>query len=313
VARRKRAGSVHGVLVVDKPKGPTSHDVVQWIRRALRTRAVGHAGTLDPMATGVLVAAIGEGTKLVRWLTADDKRYRATVALGAQTDTLDADGEIVERVAAEGIDLPSARAAAERFVGTYVQRPPIYSAIKVDGERLHARARRGEQVEVPEREVTVRSLEILSASDAEIELEVESAKGFYVRSLARDLARALDTRGHLTALRRTKSGAFGLEDAVSADLLRRAADDDEARVELTAQLLSLPRACARMESVVLGADAVADARHGRRVLAPSIPGAGVEPIALFDEAGGLIAIARSEGEHLRVIRGISPDAVSSPS
>lgn len=313
MARRKGSGTVHGVLVVDKPKGPTSHDVVRWVRRALRTRAVGHAGTLDPMATGVLVVAVGEATKLVRWLTADDKRYRATIALGAQTDTLDADGEVVERAPADGVDRETARAAAEGFVGTYLQRPPIYSAIKVDGERLHARARRGESVEVPEREVTVRSLEILAASDEAIELEVESAKGFYVRSLGRDLARALGTRGHLTALRRTRSGAFGLEGAVTADLLERAADDDAARRELTGRLCSVTEACARMESVVLDAGAVDDARHGRRVRAPSIPRAGTEPVALLDESGALVAVARSEGEYLQVVRGLNPSAVSPPS
>jgi len=310
VGRRKRAGDVHGVLVVDKPRGPTSHDVVRAIRRALRTRAVGHAGTLDPMATGVLVAAVGEGTKLVRWLTADDKRYRATIALGAETDTLDADGEVVERAPAEGIDLAAAQRAAARFVGTYAQRPPIYSAIKVGGERLHERARRGEAVEVPEREVTVRSIEILAASDAAIELEVESAKGFYVRSLGRDLARTLGTRGHLTALRRTRSGAFGLEDAVTAEQLERAAAHDEARRALIGRLFTLARACAHMQSVSLDARAVEDARHGRRVRAESIPDAGVEPVALLDAAGALVAVARSEGEYLQVVRGVRPIAVS---
>lgn len=299
-----RRSAAHGVLVVDKPRGPTSHDVVRWARRALRTRAVGHAGTLDPMASGVLVVAAGEATKLVRWLTADDKAYRATIALGAETDTLDAEGVIVERAPAEGIDLAAARAVAARFIGPQRQRPPAYSAIRVDGERAHERARRGEEVELAERDVVVHRLEVREARPDAIEIELECSKGFYVRSLARDLARALGTRGHLSALRRTRSGAFSIDVAVGGDVLERAAKgDDGTREALLGRLLDLGAACGGMPRVVLDERGVRDARHGRPVRGTFGVPAGVEPVALFDEGGALVAIARSEGESLAVVRG----------
>jgi len=301
---RKAKSKHHGVLVVDKTRGPTSHDIVQSVRRALRTSAVGHAGTLDPMATGVLVVAIGEATKLVRWLTADDKAYEATVALGAETDTLDAEGWIVEEVSSEGVDLRMARAAARQFVGTYLQRPPLFSAIRVDGERLHERARRGEVVDVPEREVTVRELEVLAADAHSLTLRVVCAKGFYVRSLGRDLARALGTRGHLSALRRTASGAFEIAAAISVSSIEAARDDADARESLERGLLPLVAACGAMPRVELDERSVIDARHGRRVQAENMPPDGTEPVALLDSAGRLIAIARSYGDHLQVVRGI---------
>ncbi|MEQ8458827.1 MAG: tRNA pseudouridine(55) synthase TruB [Sandaracinaceae bacterium] len=310
---RKRKGDVHGVLVVDKPRGPTSHDVVAWARRALGTPAVGHAGTLDPMATGVLVLGVGEGTKLLRWLTVDDKEYRATVALGAETDSLDADGEIVERAPVPALDLEAVREVARRFEGTITQRPPIYSAIKVDGEPLHARARRGEDVEAPTREVTVRRLEIFSVNADALELEVEASKGFYVRSLGGDLARALDTRGHLVALRRLRSGGFVLADAVDGETLRRAAErdapDEAARAEVRAGLLDLAAACRDMPRVSLDARGETDAAHGRAISLRHAEGAesiaeGVEPVALLDASGNLCAIGRRTDRDVRVVRGV---------
>jgi tRNA pseudouridine55 synthase len=301
--------SPDGVLVVDKPRGPTSHDIVAMVRRALSTRAVGHAGTLDPMATGVLVVAVGEATKLVRWLTADDKRYLARVSLEGETDTLDAEGRITERAAPEQpITLERARAAAERFVGTIRQRPPAFSAIKVDGQRLHERARRGEDVEAPERDVVVHALDVLSADGAAVELDVRASKGFYVRSLGRDLARALGARGHLTSLRRVASGAFTLEGALDGEVLARAArGDDEARARVRAALLSLPGACGGMPSVRLDARGAEDARHGRalRTFPPEL-GEGASPIALFDEHGQLVAIGARDGDRIKIVRGMRP-------
>ncbi|MCZ7683091.1 MAG: tRNA pseudouridine(55) synthase TruB, partial [Sandaracinaceae bacterium] len=217
------------------------------MRRALGTRAVGHAGTLDPMATGVLVVAVGEGTKLVRWLTSDDKAYRATVALGAETDTLDAEGTVVERAAVPALSVERVRDAARAFTGTFLQRAPAFSAIKVGGRPLHERARRGEAVEPPEREVTVHRLEVIEASADRVELELEVSKGFYVRSLARDLARSLGTRGHLGALRRLRSGAFDLRGALAGEVLERAAaGDEEARSAVRESLRGLGDACAGM-------------------------------------------------------------------
>ena len=310
MGRRGRRATVHGVLVVDKPQGPTSHDVVARVRRALDTRAVGHAGTLDPMATGVLVLAVGEATKLVRWLTADDKTYRATVTLGAETDTLDAEGEIVARAPVPPLDRAAVEVAALRFVGTYRQAPPAFSAIKVDGEALYARARRGEHVEVAEREVTVHRLDVLAVEGDRVELEVDAAKGFYVRSLARDLAGALGTRGHLTALRRTRSGPFALADALdSAQLEAAASGDDAARARLRAALLSPADACRGMPRTRLNARGVEDARHGRPIRVADATDAealaiDAEPVALLDHAGALVAVAARRGEALQVIRGL---------
>ncbi|MCA9529246.1 MAG: tRNA pseudouridine(55) synthase TruB, partial [Myxococcales bacterium] len=214
---------MNGVLVVDKPAGPTSHDIVARARRALGTRRVGHAGTLDPMATGVLVLAIGEGTKLVPYLTAADKRYVATVRLGSSTTTLDAEGTVdAEAPVPSGLSVADVERAAERFAGGYAQRVPAVSAVKVEGRRLHERVRRGEVVDAPVREVALRALEVRRVSGADVELALECGKGFYVRAFARDLASALGTVGHLVALRRTRSGAFDVRDAVPAAWLEAA-------------------------------------------------------------------------------------------
>lgn len=305
-----RQSDVHGVLVVDKPRGPTSHDVVAMVRRALGTRAVGHAGTLDPMATGVLVVAVGEGTKLVRWLTADDKAYRATLELGVETDTLDADGVEVERLPVPtGLTQADVERAARGFIGRIAQRAPAYSAIKVGGQALHERARRGEVVEPPERDVTLHTIRVLAVEGPRVELEMEASKGFYVRSLARDLARALGTRGHLIGLRRLRSGAFGLEAAVQGEPLARAArGDEDARSEVRGAVQSLADACVAMPRVTLAARGVEDARHGRPVdlrgVEPLPPDA--EPVALLDEAGALVAIAAVRDGRARVLRGLRP-------
>ncbi len=296
----------HGVLVVDKPRGPTSHDVVMWARRALRTRAVGHAGTLDPMATGVLVLAIGEATKLVPYLTADDKEYEAELMLGAGTDTLDAEGTVTERAPVPVLDPHAVAAVLARFVGPGVQRPPAYSAIKVDGVPLHERARRGEIVEVKEREVEVREIALLGLDASSIRFRVRSAKGFYVRSLGRDIALALGTVGHLVALRRTGSGAFLVSAAIDGETLRRAREgESDARETVEGSLLSLEEAVCALPRVVLDAAAEAHARAGRR-----IPGADPDlqmgkPVALISEGGGLVAIGERVDGELVVRRGFA--------
>ncbi len=301
---RRRRSDVHGVLVVDKPRGPTSHDVVAWARRALGTRSIGHAGTLDPMATGVLVLAVGEGTKLVRWLTADDKAYVATLALGAETDTLDAEGEVVERAEVPPLDDAEVQRIAAGFLGVGLQQPPVYSAIRVDGQRLHEAARRGEDVEVPEREVRLDALEVSREAPDRLELELSCAKGFYVRSLGRDLARALGTVGHLVALRRTASGPFTLADALDGEVLRAAREDDDARRRVRGAMLPLLDACRAMPRIALDPRQVADARHGRPIAQPPPEAGG--PYALLDGDGALIAIGDRAGDGLRVVRGLHP-------
>ncbi len=308
--------SVHGILVVDKPRGPTSHDVVARVRRALGTRAVGHAGTLDPMATGVLVLAVGEGTKLVSHLTGQDKEYEATVALGAETDTLDAEGAVVqEEPVPSALDRTAVERVAARFVGCFPQRAPAVSAIKVGGRALHRRVRAGEAVEAPVRQVEVRRLEIREVTEGRIALRVECAKGFYVRALARDLARALGTVGHLTELRRTRSGAFGLDRAVSWETVVSAASGDAgAREELEGWLIGLREAWADAPVAEVDEAGLADARHGRPVAADRIRGgmpeaAGDEIVAIV-HAGRLVALARPQGDRLRVVRGIRESVVA---
>jgi tRNA pseudouridine55 synthase len=299
----------HGVLIVDKPEGPTSHDVVGRLRRVFRTRAVGHAGTLDPLATGVLVVGLGEGTKLLSHLTGADKSYVATLRLGEQTDTLDSQGKLVATQAVPaGLTRERVEQTARAFVGVLRQRVPEVSAVKVDGERLYARARRGDVVVAPEREVCVHELEILHVDLPVIRLRVRSSKGFYVRALARDLAEALGTVGHLTALRRTHSGSFSLDDAADGGWMR--AEPELAREVLSARVMPLAAAMRDHPSCVLNEGGVAEVRHGRAVRAehmfrcdPLLPGQ--QPVALVDEQGALRALGRAEPERIVVIRGMS--------
>jgi tRNA pseudouridine55 synthase len=297
------------VLVVDKPKGPTSHDVVAKLRRALRTRAVGHCGTLDPMATGVLVVAVEDATKLVPWLTADDKSYEATIRLGMSTDSFDADGvetgrsEIGAKLRAELAALPSLSpriaAAIDAERGRTMQMPPAISAIRIGGERAHELVRRGEAPELALREVAVRRIDVLGGGlepEPHLRVSVDVAKGYFVRSLARDLADALGTLGHLVALRRTRSGAFTLEDAVSLD-----ADPDTLR----AALLPIERAAARALPVsVLSVEGVIAAGHGQRLMPGQVLDPHATASAWLDEAGALVAIGEVDPDGSgRVLRG----------
>lgn len=298
--------SPSGVLVVDKPAGPTSHDVVAWARRALGTRAVGHAGTLDPMATGVLVLAVGEGTKLVPYLTLDEKEYAFELGLGRETDTLDAQGEVVAEAPVPLLDEAQVRATLSTFLGEQAQRPPAFSAIKVDGVALHRRARRGEAVDVPTRNVTVYALELRSLDP--LAFRVRASKGFYVRSLGRDLARALGTVGHVTALRRVASGPFGLDQAVSGELLSKARKDESLRPMLASRLLSLETAAASFPQLRLDAQGEADARVGKLVHHPlDVPEGAV--VAMISPGGALVAIGERRGDAFGVRRGFRSIAV----
>lgn len=298
------------VLAVDKPVGPTSHDVVAWARRALGTRAIGHTGTLDPAASGVLVLTVGEATKLVPYLTLDDKEYDARLSLGVETDTLDAEGIEVERAPVPEITLASARAATERFVGRSAQRAPIYSAIKRDGVALHERARRGEEVEAPVRDVEAHAITVTQLQGATLEVHLHVGKGYYVRSFARDFARALGTVGHLTALRRTRSGVFSLERALDGALLDRARREDDAKATLRAMLprLAVPMldAIATMPRLTVDAALERDARHGKPVHAPSLDAIAEGEVCALVRDQTLIALARREGDVVRVVRGFVP-------
>jgi tRNA pseudouridine55 synthase len=211
------------VLLLDKPVGPTSFDCVAAVRRAFGERRVGHAGTLDPLASGLLVVCIGAATRLVPHLMDGDKRYRATIRLGRETVSGDLDGETAFEASAgdtERVGDAAIAAGIAALTGRIVQRPPVYSAIKVDGKPLYVRARAGEDVVAPERTVDVHRFELLVRDGGDLSVEVDCSKGTYIRSLAIDLGRRLAVGAHLTALRRTRSGAFDVDDAVELDALR---------------------------------------------------------------------------------------------
>jgi tRNA pseudouridine55 synthase len=218
-----------GLLVVDKPSGWTSHDVVARVRRLTGERRVGHAGTLDPLATGVLVLGVGQGTRVLRYLEGAGKTYRARVRLGQSTNTYDAEGEITAESSAAGVNYDQIEAALTQFRGTFEQRPPLFSALKRDGRPLYLYARAGVEVEVATRTVSVEALTLLAFDPPDLDLELSCSSGFYVRSLAHDLGESLGCGGHLLALRRTRVGPFSdaaawtiekLEQHASAGTLR---------------------------------------------------------------------------------------------
>ncbi len=310
----RAASSRSGIVVVDKPPAMTSHDVVARARRIFGTHAIGHAGTLDPMATGVLVLAIGEATKLVPYLTADDKAYEATLRLGVETTSGDADGQVTRELAVDPsllAELDRDRVASARLRDALsierartLQVPPAVSAIKVDGVAAHARVRRGEALELPAREVAVRSLVALGVrvgeTECSVDVSIACAKGYYVRAFARDLARSLSTVGHLTALRRTRSGGFTLAMASRLDAL------GEAPVVPIAEA-----ACRALPTAVLADDdAIARVKMGQ-FLDPSSfaspPPAATS--AWLDRGGRLWAIgqAHEDGARLRMVRGFFGD------
>jgi tRNA pseudouridine55 synthase len=299
---------LHGVLVVDKARGPTSHDVVGVARRVLGTREIGHTGTLDPMATGVLVLVVGEATKLVNYLAAHEKRYEATIQLGASTHTLDAEGEVDAIAEVPALSEERVRACAARFVGEIEQRAPMVSAIKVDGTSLHKRARRGEAFEAPLRRVRLHEVELRALREREIELSVRCGSGFYVRSFARDLAESLGTLGHLSALRRTHNGAYEVAGAVTFDELRAAKDDESARAAIRARVVPFREVCTTLAQVALDEAGVSHAHHGRPIPREHVQRESArEPLegahVAFDALGAPVALVEPLADHWRVLRG----------
>lgn len=284
-----------GLVVVDKPAGWSSHDVVARSRRLYNTRKVGHAGTLDPMATGVLVLGVGRGTKLLTFLVGADKAYAATIRLGQATITDDAEGEITARGEVAGIDRPALDAAIAKLTGGIEQVPSSVSAIKVKGERSYARVRAGEDVDLPTRPVTVSRFEILGVRPQQadgqevldVDVEVEVSSGTYVRALARDLGADLGSRGHLTALRRSRVGGLTLEHAHTLEELTGLREQGGA----DAQMPMTPLAEAARAALVTREITAEQARSlgfGQRI--PSeIPGR-AEPVAALDPDGTLIAV-----------------------
>jgi len=271
-----------GLVVVDKPGGMTSHDVVARVRRLARTRRVGHGGTLDPMATGVLVVAVGRATRLLTYVIGSDKSYAATIRLGASTVTDDAEGETVATADASSVTAERIAAELRPLTGEIDQVPSAVSAIKVDGKRSYARVRAGEQVELAARRVTVSRLDLLGSVRphgelVDLDVAVECSTGTYIRAIARDLGRALGVGGHLTALRRTAVGGFTLAEAVPLDELR---DGDP----VTMSVAEAARRCFPVRQVD-AAEATA-LSHGGRLRVAGITG----PYAVLDPGGEVVAI-----------------------
>lgn len=286
---RPETPGIDGVLVVNKPIGPTSHDIVACARRAFRISRVGHTGTLDPHAAGVLPLVLGKATRLAQFLTGREKEYVATVRFGRTTNTYDAAGTVLT----DNGPLPSRVAleqALDAFRGTFEQLPPPHSAKKIDGTRAYELARANKPVELRPVRVHVSALDLLDVQDAVARLRVECSAGFYVRSLAYDLGAALGSGGMLEALLRTRSGAFELSDAVDLSVVtpERAQDALAALVPMEELLPELPAAR-------LTADGARRARHGQTLGPGDVEGAllhAIELVRLLDPEGRLLGLAR---------------------
>jgi tRNA pseudouridine55 synthase len=265
-----------GLLLVDKPPSMTSHDVVDAVRRRLGTRKVGHAGTLDPMATGLLLVGVGRATRLLRFLSGLPKAYEGTARLGVETDTLDADGEVV-RTADVAVTRRELEAAMRGLVGEIEQRPPAYSAVKMGGRVLHRAARAGQAIEAPARTVRIDAFDLLRFEPSDFDFRVRCSSGTYVRVLVADVGRALGCGAHLARLVRTRIGPFSLDDA-------RPLDDVGAPLPIAAAVRHLP-------SIQLESEDEARAAANGRPLGP----AGIEgPYAVLDPDARLIAVYRDD-------------------
>jgi tRNA pseudouridine55 synthase len=276
--------------VIDKPAGWTSHQVVGKIRRLAGTRKVGHAGTLDPMATGVLIVGLEKATRLLGYLALSDKSYEATIRLGIATITDDADGEVVSATRAADLGESEIVAAMATLRGEILQVPAAVSAIKINGVRSYRRVRAGQPVELSERPVTVRRFDVLDRREVEVDgvacvdlgVAIECSSGTYVRALARDLGATLGVGGHLTTLRRTRVGAYTLNDAQTFD-----------EAERGLRIMPLDRVVRSSFATLTVSEAQAgQIRNGRRLAGMILPG---DPTALLDQAGHFLALYRQEG------------------
>ena len=310
-----------GLLLIDKAQGWTSHDAVARTRRLAGTRKVGHAGTLDPMATGLLVLGVNNSTRLLTYVVGLDKEYFATIRLGSGTSTDDAEGEEGARAPAAAVAAITAAGIATgmaALTGAISQRPSSVSAIKVDGKRAYARVRAGEDVELPQRPVTVSAFELLSSTAVDgyldLEVRVDCGSGTYIRALARDLGSALGVGGHLTALRRTRIGPFRIDDA-------HILDDVDVAAHLITATDAATRLLARLD---LTPQEAIDLGHGKTitvaatpVLAPAVPArSGTNaggPIAAIAPDGRLVGLVEYRGTHVKSILNFPADEPAPPS
>ncbi len=269
-----------GLLILDKPAGMTSHDVVNAVRRLAGVRQVGHTGTLDPLATGVLLVLIGPATRLARYLSGVDKTYRAGIRLGVTTTTYDAEGDVVEQRPVS-VDQATLEAALAQFRGPLLQVPPMVSALKVGGKKLYELARKGQEVERAPRPVTIHSLTLTAWNPPDVSIEVACSSGTYIRSLAYDLGQILGCGAHLAALQRTVVGAFQLEQAYTLDQL--AAPDALAEVVVPPSAI-LPH----IPAVTLSEAQVVAVRYGQTITLDMPPDAA--PAQAWDADGNLVAM-----------------------
>ena len=287
MARRRRGQPIHGWLVIDKPGGMTSAQVVSRVKRILDAAKAGHGGTLDPMATGVLPVALGEATKTVSYVMDGTKRYRFTVAWGAATDTDDAEGAVTETSGHRPTE-NDIRSVLPEFVGTLEQIPPAFSAVKIDGKRAYALARSGKDVEIQPRIVHIASCNFIRELDPDHgEFDITCGKGTYVRSLARDMARRLSTVGHISALRRLSAGPFDESDAISLESLETLVHSAPA----SAYLLAVETALDDIPALSLNAAQADHLRHGRPVRVQGPGGRTFVETGTVDEGSVLCAMA----------------------
>ena len=284
--------AISGVLVIDKPTGMTSHDVVNVIRRGTNIRRVGHTGTLDPRASGVLVVLVGPAVRLSEYISASDKRYQAIIRMGTATDTYDAEGAFTREEVPVDVTEEQFEAELKKFEGEVEQKPPAYSAIKVDGRKAYEMARKGEDVELEPRMIQVHHLEILEWATPEVVVDVHCSSGTYVRSLANDLGEVLGCGAYLVGLRRTKNGRFSLRDATPLRKLKEAFEAGD----WYKYLIPAAESLADWPSVVLSPDDVETIRHGQRVKVEN-EHPDKEMVRGISEADELVALMkRVEGE-----------------
>ncbi|HEV7812091.1 MAG TPA: tRNA pseudouridine(55) synthase TruB [Leifsonia sp.] len=296
-----------GILLVDKPGGWTSHDIVARTRRLAGTRKVGHAGTLDPMATGLLILGLNSSTRLLTYIVGTDKEYLATIRLGSSTTTDDAEGETIEQAPAASLAAvteDAIRAGIENLTGEIEQVPSSVSAIKIDGKRAYARVRAGEEVVLDARPVTISEFEVLEvrrlAEAVDVDVRVVCSSGTYIRSLARDLGSAVGVGGHLTALRRTRVGPFLVEDARPIEGL-----DVASRLVPAADAASI-----LFERFELSEQQAIDLTHGKRIHVPDRQNGSGVPVAAIAPTGHLVGLIEFRGKEARTLVNFPSDEIA---
>ncbi len=286
---------MHGVLNIDKPSGITSHDVVQQVRRLFREKRVGHTGTLDPSATGVLVLCVGKATRIAQYLEAGVKEYRAVMRLGVTTDTLDADGQVLERRQYRSPDKEQLSAVLNSFQGSLLQRPPVFSAIKVRGVPSYKLARQGKAKPLEPRRVTIDRIELIDYNDPLIAIKVTCSKGVYIRTLCADIGEALGCGAHLSNLVRTRSGVFRIEEAVNLDQLASRPVDS-----LETALISMEKALESVPALIVTGDEAKKIAQGNRIPAPDgFWEEGEVLLRIHDQNGLFVALAFSHDGQIR--------------